>query len=275
MMKCEIRRALVIGIDDYPNAPLNGCVNDANAWANLLRQGGAEVDLVTNEDATATRIARGIGKVSMSDEPFAIIYSGHGSQVIDDNGDEADGLDECLCPVDFDGGKDFAILDDQLRRWLGNVRSHCLVVVDACHSGTVISRMSRGLGYGAPDTEHIRGWPGGGFSPSSYSERSTFLSALAENDMVALMAACRDDQVALEAAMPRWDFLPYWKRSRGLWSYYLTRVVHILNRAAPDYMLTVERWFNAASAMLSSDYPGQTPQLTAFGSSEWTPFWDG
>jgi metacaspase-1 len=28
-------------------------------------------------------------------------YSGHGTQIPDDDGDEADGMDEALCPVDY------------------------------------------------------------------------------------------------------------------------------------------------------------------------------
>jgi hypothetical protein len=31
-----MRRALLVGIDDYPNAPLNGCVNDANRIGSVL-----------------------------------------------------------------------------------------------------------------------------------------------------------------------------------------------------------------------------------------------
>lgn len=29
-------KALVVGINDYPKTPLNGCVNDANAIANFI-----------------------------------------------------------------------------------------------------------------------------------------------------------------------------------------------------------------------------------------------
>jgi hypothetical protein len=275
-MKSEIQRALVVGIDSYPSAPLDGCVNDAKAWSRLLRRGGVDVQLLTNGAATTDRLRQSIRKITMSSVPFAIIYSGHGSQVIDEiDGDEGDRLDECICPVDFDGGREHAIVDDEFRRWLGNVRSHCLLVIDACHSGTAISSMSRGCGYGAPNPSCIKGWPGRAFTPSSYGERSTFLSVLEDNPMVALMAACKDDQVALEGAVPRWELLPYWKRSGGLWSYYLTQTVRWLDRTAPDYMLTVERWFKAASAMLTSDYPGQNPQLTTSAPSGWTPFWDG
>jgi len=35
-----VRRALVIGIDNYPNSPLNGCVNDAIIIANILEKNG-------------------------------------------------------------------------------------------------------------------------------------------------------------------------------------------------------------------------------------------
>ncbi len=31
-----MKKALVVGIDDYPSSPLGGCVNDANAIATLL-----------------------------------------------------------------------------------------------------------------------------------------------------------------------------------------------------------------------------------------------
>ncbi len=32
-----MKKALVIGIDDYPGAPLNGCGNDASSLVELLR----------------------------------------------------------------------------------------------------------------------------------------------------------------------------------------------------------------------------------------------
>ena len=35
-----MRRALIVGIDDYPKAPLTGCVNDATAIAGLVEAHG-------------------------------------------------------------------------------------------------------------------------------------------------------------------------------------------------------------------------------------------
>jgi hypothetical protein len=39
-------------------------------------------------------------------------YSGHGSQVVDHSGDEEDGLDETICPVDFKSAGQ--IIDDEV-----------------------------------------------------------------------------------------------------------------------------------------------------------------
>ena len=35
-----MRKALVIGLNDYPGCPLDGCVNDANAVASILARNG-------------------------------------------------------------------------------------------------------------------------------------------------------------------------------------------------------------------------------------------
>ena len=35
-----MRKALIVGIDNYPNAKLKGCVNDASAIAQCLRKNG-------------------------------------------------------------------------------------------------------------------------------------------------------------------------------------------------------------------------------------------
>ncbi|CAM0873496.1 unnamed protein product [Alopecurus aequalis] len=79
-------------------------------------------------------------------------FSGHGVQKLDTNGDEVDGYNEALCPLDFEEkGK---ILDDEINdtivRPLGpGVKLHA--IIDTCHSGTILDlrylcRLSR-TGY--------------------------------------------------------------------------------------------------------------------------------
>jgi hypothetical protein len=63
-------------------------------------------------------------------------YSGHGSNVPDDNGDEADHRDEILCPTNLDWND--PLRDDWLRATFNNLRAgvSLTVIMDCCHSGT-------------------------------------------------------------------------------------------------------------------------------------------
>lgn len=66
-------------------------------------------------------------------------YSGHGSQLLNFSGDEMDGYDEVLCPLDYETKG--TILDDEINATLvrplpGGVMLHA--IIDACHSGTVL-----------------------------------------------------------------------------------------------------------------------------------------
>ena len=66
-------------------------------------------------------------------------YSGHGSQQRNRSGDEIDGFDETLLPLDFE--TQGMIVDDEINATIvrplpPGVRLHAFI--DACHSGTVL-----------------------------------------------------------------------------------------------------------------------------------------
>lgn len=68
-----------------------------------------------------------------------ISFSGHGYRVKDLNGDEDDGMDEVICPVDFKR-KGF-ILDDYFRlKFIDQLpeTTKVFTIVDACHSESMI-----------------------------------------------------------------------------------------------------------------------------------------
>lgn len=139
------RRAVLIGINRYriPGADLRGCVNDVkNMRQVLLKYFGfraANIRVLTDfkatkkamQEAIATLIAR-----ARKGDVLFLHYSGHGSNVPDRNGDEADRRDEILCPTDLDW-KD-PLSDDWLRSTINKLRSgaRLTVVMDCCHSGT-------------------------------------------------------------------------------------------------------------------------------------------
>jgi len=67
------------------------------------------------------------------------IKKGHGGRIPDDNGDEDDGYDETLIPVDVEQVgqiRDDDILKVLVRPMPGGVTMTCLM--DCCHSGTVM-----------------------------------------------------------------------------------------------------------------------------------------
>jgi hypothetical protein len=82
-------------------------------------------------------------------------YSGHGTRVNDVLGDEADGFDEALVPVDYD--KSGVILDDQMYSYFVkslNKDVKLFVVTDCCHSGTILDLPYLWNEYGSISKEH-------------------------------------------------------------------------------------------------------------------------
>lgn len=140
-------RALLVGINDYPGSQsdLLGCVNDiTNVYDVLVKYFGfasADITLLQDKRATRAAILAGLGKLASASRPgdrLVFHFSGHGSQVRDTDGDELDdGLDEILCPYDFDWSGSF-ITDDDLARILDGLGKGVSseVILDSCHSGT-------------------------------------------------------------------------------------------------------------------------------------------
>jgi hypothetical protein len=116
--------------------PLSGCHNDARDMEAIARAAAFETTTLLDADATAARFLRQMqgaaGRLGSGDT-FLLTYAGHGAQVPDETGDEADSLDETW--VLFDR----MLLDDEiyaaLARFSDGVR--ILVISDSCHSGSV------------------------------------------------------------------------------------------------------------------------------------------
>lgn len=145
------QRALLIGIGAYENIrQLNGPQRDLPKMEAFVREHwGFEKSAITIlKDGEATRAKildtiekRLIGETENGDR-VVIYYSGHGSQLADENGDEDDGLDETLSPVDTTEDGRNQITDDEFGALLERLAGrNVIVVIDSCHSGTV----SRGV----------------------------------------------------------------------------------------------------------------------------------
>lgn len=81
-----MRKALIIGINDYPNAALRGCVNDAEAMAKILSthedgKPNFDVRLLTAPSETITRpiLRESLEALYAGDPEIALLFfSGHG-----------------------------------------------------------------------------------------------------------------------------------------------------------------------------------------------------
>lgn len=139
------KRAVLIGINRYlvPGADLRGCVNDVKNLASVLSRfhGFPKRNITALTDTRATKkameaaIKRLIAK-SRAGDVLLLHFSGHGSNVPDDNGDEADNRDEILCPTNLDWQDPFR--DDWLRTEINKLRAgvSLTLLMDCCHSGT-------------------------------------------------------------------------------------------------------------------------------------------
>lgn len=65
-------------------------------------------------------------------------FSGHGTYIKDRSGDENDGKDECLCPIDY---AEMGLLrDDDLKGMIKHMNPGChgTFIMDCCHSGSML-----------------------------------------------------------------------------------------------------------------------------------------
>lgn len=124
--------------------PLAACEFDANDMAAIAKSKGMKSTvLLTRHGTRAKALAaiRNAAKSLRAGDLFFLTYSGHGGQVPDANGDEADKQDETWCL--YDG----QLIDDELYFELSQFAAgvRILVLSDSCHSGSVTRAMPTGL----------------------------------------------------------------------------------------------------------------------------------
>ena len=159
------KRAFCVGINDYPyeGSDLKGCVNDANAWADLLVEhfdfARSDVAVLTDTEATKGRMLEGIENLlagASSGDVLVFTNSSHGSYLADRNRDELK-YDEILCPYDI---AENALVDDELRERFAGLPDgvHLTVISDSCFSGTVTrAPLSENIpGLEVPDERRVR-----------------------------------------------------------------------------------------------------------------------
>ena len=196
--------ALSIGIN-YANSQykLMGCLEDVKNMTDYLKTQGYDVTTLTEEKATYAGILAAfdalIGKARTGDTLF-VHYSGHGSESVDINKDEANGgKDSTIVPYDF--LKAGQITDDVIRsRLINRVPAGCKLfgIMDSCCSGSAYD-----LRYQIKDQSRpIQNTPGWQYVLGSmnnallFSENKNYAKTVPQ---VYMLSGCQDSKTSADA----------------------------------------------------------------------------
>ncbi|KAI9784425.1 MAG: Ca(2+)-dependent cysteine protease [Peltula sp. TS41687] len=147
------RKALLIGINYFnQRGELRGCINDVKNMSTYLNQnfGYAREDMVILTDdqhnplsqptkANMLRAMHWLVKDAKPNDSLFFHFSGHGGQTQDHDGDEDDGYDEVIYPVDFRTAGH--IVDDEMHRIMVTPLApgvRLTAIFDSCHSGSAL-----------------------------------------------------------------------------------------------------------------------------------------
>lgn len=215
-VSAQRKRAFMVGISHYDTAltgyqwnNING-VEDVNLLSPILKKQGFYLTTLLDEQATYDNITRQLNIFVNKTKKGDIVYlhfSSHGQPVEDISGDEEDGWDEAIVPIDayklykkgiYEGKKH--LTDDQLNKNIKKLREKIgpsgflYVIIDACHAGTS-SRTNddtvRGTKIGFTANNKV-------FKPSISKKSHYEVEASTKLANVLFVEACRADQVNTE-----------------------------------------------------------------------------
>lgn len=131
-----MKKALIIGINEYPTSPLNGCVNDANTLAAILESNGDGspnfgVRTITCPNTNITRpvLREAIDQLFSGSSDMALLYfSGHG--YIKSTGGY-------LVTTDAQKYDEGVSMDEILNLANQSQARNKVIIFDCCHSGAM------------------------------------------------------------------------------------------------------------------------------------------
>lgn len=143
---------LLVGINDYPNAPLKQCISDVEKVKiyceslSSMVDGTVTIQTLLNDRATKKSITNQlvkILKILKKEDTFLLYFSGHGAQENANNRfiEEQDNLLECLvCYPEKDQTKSNLLADKELQYLLSTCKTqaHIVTIFDCCHSGDMV-----------------------------------------------------------------------------------------------------------------------------------------
>lgn len=267
------KRAFLVGISHYDTAltgyqwnNING-VEDVNLLNPVLAKQGFTTTTLLDNQAAYENIVRQIALFTNKTKKGDIVYlhfSAHGQPVEDLNGDEEDGWDESIVPIDaykiykkgaYEGQKH--LTDDLLNKYVKKLREKIgptgslYVVIDACHAGTS-SRANdetiRGTHVGFTYNNKV-------FKPSTNKKSHYRIEASIKLSNVLFIEACRPDQVNTEIKVDgkRYGPLSY-NIAQALSGFTLTTNANDFVENIKRSLINTGRWPNNQNLVTETSY---------------------
>lgn len=263
------KKAFCVGINDYPfdGNDLNGCINDANAWAELLADHydftRSDIKIITDAEATKANIVNGLKDLLVKAAPGDVLVftnSSHGTYIADKNGDEPM-YDEAMCPYDVQYN---LLVDDDLRELFDQLPKEVslTVISDSCFSGTVTRAAvsSNFPGMQTPDDRRVRfltpALRGDTVLENPWSAKPKGHEKYPASKMNhLLLSGATDKEYSYDALIDG--------KYHGAMSYFALEAIRLSN-----YTLTYEQLSSRLSYLINqANYP-QHPQLEGKGSNK-------
>ena len=272
-INAQRKRAFLVGISHYDTAltgyqwnNING-VEDVKLLSPILKRQGFSLITLLDEHTTFANITRQFSQFINCTKKGDIVYlhfSTHGQPIEDLNGDEEDGWDESIVPIDaykiykkgvYEGKKH--LLDDQLNLYVKKLREKIgpkgflYVVIDACHAGTS-SRANddaiRGTHVGFTYNNKI-------FKPSTSKKSHYRVEASTKLSNVLFIEACRSDQVNTEIKVDGKRFGPLsYNIAHALSGFTLTTNANEFIENIKRSLNKTGRWPNNQNLVIETSY---------------------
>lgn len=140
-------KALLVGINKYPDPrnELRGCINDILDMEHFITETNKvyikqDVKKLTDRQATKKEIVsqlKWLVEGAQAGDQLLFHYSGHGAQAPTLYPKlESDGLDEIICPYDFDGSNATTLRDKEFAQLFARIPKgvHFVWISDSCHA---------------------------------------------------------------------------------------------------------------------------------------------
>jgi hypothetical protein len=238
------KKALLIGINyKETSSELSGCINDAISIETFLKHKNFnDIKILTDESEikpTKDNIMNELKNIlqnSNKNDLIFIFYSGHGAYTLDRNGEELDGYDELLVPLDFN-----YIIDDELKVLIdtyGKPDTTIIALFDCCNSGTSLDLKYQLL------------------AKINYDDISENETSGETPCNVIYISGCRDEQVSLETflngkvqGLMTWSFLDIMNTNKTItWRQLVKKMRELLKNSSYQIpQLSSGRLFNPDS----------------------------